>query len=542
MFFKSSINLIHEFFFIFSKQIRQFYLNSSIYNNKISKIEDNTLTYKPNLSILSCLVKYEKKKNKIEDFNVNSIWQDKKITEKDFKKLHSFYWLFSIDLKSSKNITQSIIQKWIDKNQNYKPKNWEIDILSKRIIAWISNSTITYDGSDKSYKIRFNEVINKQVNHLINEIDRSNLFDDKMIGCTAIIITGISYKNERFLSYGLNLLKKIINTSFDSQYFPKSRSIRQLIFYLKHFILIRELLKESLNEIPEYLDEIIFYLGKAYDFFWGSLKKNLLFNGNHESDQSDFDKYLKLYRYKFNNNAKELGGYSILKNKNSILAVDIGSNPEKKFSENYQSGPLSFEFFFQENKLICNSGYYQDHNHQLNRISKSTATHSTLILDNSSVSTFKKNKKGPNIINNVFKTFNNNTVYEKNYWSIRSSHDGYLSKYGVIHERNLEFYTDKIKIIGKDKLIKKKNFKSSNFEIRFHLMPNTKVTKTQDDKFILIELKNSGWKFFSNYGHIGVETGLYFGNKNTYVENQNIFITGVTQKEDQLIEWELSKI
>ena len=158
------------------------------------------------------------------------------------------------------------------------------------------------------------------------------------------------------------------------------------------------------------------------------------------------------------------------------------------------------------------------------------------------MSTFKKNKKGPNIINNVFKTFNNNTVYEKNYWSIRSSHDGYLSKYGVIHERNLEFYTDKIKIIGKDKLLKKKNFKSSNFEIRFHLMPNTKVTKTQDDKFILIELKNSGWKFFSNYGHIGVETGLYFGNKNTYVENQNIFITGVTQKEDQLIEWELSKI
>ena len=158
------------------------------------------------------------------------------------------------------------------------------------------------------------------------------------------------------------------------------------------------------------------------------------------------------------------------------------------------------------------------------------------------MSTFKKNKKGPNIINNVFKTFNNNTVYEKNYWSIRSSHDGYLSKYGVIHERNLEFYTDKIKIIGKDKLIKKKNFKSSNFEIRFHLMPNTKVSKTQDDKFILIELKNSGWKFFSNYGHIGVETGLYFGNKNTYVENQNIFITGVTQKEDQLIEWELSKI
>ena len=156
--------------------------------------------------------------------------------------------------------------------------------------------------------------------------------------------------------------------------------------------------------------------------------------------------------------------------------------------------------------------------------------------------TFRKNKNGPNIINKGFKTFNNNIVYEKNFWSIKSSHDGYLTKYGVIHERTLEFYPETNKIIGKDKLIKKNNFKSSNFEIRFHLMPDTKVTKTQNNKSVLIELENSGWKFFSNHGYIGVETGLYFGSKNTYKENQNIFISGVTQNDDQLVEWELNKI
>jgi len=542
MFLKSSINFINDFFFIFLKQIRQFYLNSSIYNKKISQFGETDLTYKPNLSILSCLVKYEKKKEKIENFYVNSIWENKKISNKDYKKLHSFNWLFSIDLKSSNEITQSIIQNWIKKNKNYQPKNWEVDTLSKRIIAWIANSKITYDGSDIAYKNRFNEIINKQVNHLINEINRSNLVSDKMIGCTAIIITGISYKNERFISYGLNLLKKIITSSFDDEYFPKSRSISQLVFYLKYFVLIRELLKESLNEIPEYLDEIIFYLGKAYNFSWGSLKKNLLFNGNFENDYSDFDKYLKLFRYNFKSDTQKLSGYSILKNKNIILAMDIGSNPDKKFSENYQGGPLSFEFFFQGNKLICNSGYYQDHNHQLNRISKSTATQSTVILDNSSVCNFTKTKYGTNIINKGFKTFNKNIINEKNFWSIKASHDGYLSKYGVIHERTLEIYPEKNKIIGKDKLIKKNNFKSSNFEIRFHLMPDTKVTKTQDGKSVLIELENSGWRFSSSLGHIGIETGLYFGKKNTYKENQNIFISGVTQKEDQIIEWELNKI
>ena len=542
MFFKSSINFINDFFFIFSKQLRQFYLNSSIYNKKISQFEDTALIYKPNLSILSSLVKYEKKKNKIENFHLNSIWENEKISNKDYKKLHSFYWLFSIDLKSSNKITQSIIQNWIKKNRNYKTKNWEIDTLSKRVIAWISNSKITYDGSDNAYKTKFNEIINKQVNHLINEINSSDVVNDKMIGCTAVIVTGISYKNERFISYGLNLLKKIIDSSFDNEYFPKSRSLRQLTFYLKYFVLIRELLKESLNEIPEYLDEIIFYLGKAYDFFWGSLKKSLLFNGNFENDYSDFDKYLKLYRYNFKNNTQELAGYSILKNKNIILAMDTGSNPEKKFSENYQGGPLSFEFFFKGKKIICNSGYYQDHNHQLNRISKSTATHSTMVLDNSSVCNFIKNKNGSNIVNKGFKTFNKNIINKNNFWSIKGSHDGYLSKYGVIHERNVEFYPEENKIIGKDKFIKKSNFKPSNFEIRFHLMPNTKVTKTQDNKSVLIELENSGWRFFSNLGHIGIETGLYFGNKNTYKENKNIYISGITQKEEQTVEWELKKI
>jgi len=542
MFLKNSINSIYEFSIFFSKQLRQLYLNSSIYNKKISKINNSVFSYRPSLSILSCIVKYEKKKNKIEDFNVNSIWENQNISEKDYKKLHNFYWLFTIDLKSSKNITQSIIKNWIENNEKYKSKNWEIDTLSKRIISWISNSKITHDGSDANYKIKFNKIINKQVNHLINEINRSNLVSNKMIGCTAIIITGLSFNNEKFLSYGLNLLKKIINSSFDSQYFPKSRNIRQLVFYLKYFVLIRELLKESLHEIPEYLDEIIFYLGKAYNFSWSNIKKNILFNGNNDGDLSDFDNYLKHHRYKFNSNNYEMGGYSILKNNNIVVAMDTGSSPDKKFSENYQSGPLSFELFFKKNKLISNSGYFQDYQHQLNRISKSTATHSTLIINNSSACNFKKIKKGPNIINKGFKTFNKNIVYEKNYWKIKCSHDGYLSDYGVIHERILEFYPEKNKIFGKDNLIKKKNFKSSNFEIRFHLMPNAKVTKTLDNKTVLIELENSGWKFYSNLESIDVETGLYFGKKNTFSENQNIFISGITQKDDQLIEWEISKI
>ena len=222
--------------------------------------------------------------------------------------------------------------------------------------------------------------------------------------------------------------------------------------------------------------------------------------------------------------------------------MDIGPSPNKKYSESYQSGPLSFEIIFKGEKLICNSGYYQDQKHQLNKISKSSAAHSTLIVNNTSACSFKKDKKGLTVIDRGFKNLNNNIVNQKNFWSISGSHDGYNNNYGIIHERTLNFYPEINKIVGKDKLIKKNNFKSSNFEVRFHLIPETKVTKTQDNKAILIELENSGWRFYSKSGSIDIESGLYFGKKNIFNENQNICLSGICQNEDQIIEWELNQI
>jgi len=542
MVLKNSFNFINEFLLYSINQVRKIYLNSTFYNKKISKIDDKSLEYKPSPNLLSCIINYEKKKEKIEDFYLSSIWREKNIKENDYKKLHNFFWLFTIDLKSSKNITQKIILNWIETNYNYNPRNWETDILSKRIISWISNSKLTYEESNLEFKKKFNYIVKKQINHLINEINRSELVDDKMIGCTAIILSGLSYNDNNYLNYGLNLLNKIIKFSFNTEIFPKSRNIKQLIFYLKYFILIRELLKESQNEIPEHLNEVIYYLGQAYNFLWQATKKDFLFNGNNENNYTNFDKYLHTHHYKFKNINNEIGGYAILKNKNIIIAMDIGSAPERKFSNNYQSGVLSFEMICSGEKVITNSGYFQDFKHQLNNISKSTAAHSTLTLDNNSVCNFKKNNKGKLVIERGFKILNKNILLEKNSWNLTASHNGYQKKYGVIHERELNFFPETNKLIGKDKIFKKKNFKSTNFEIRFHLIPEAKVTKTQDEKAILIELENSGWRFVCEDHLIDVETGLYFGKKNSFMENQNIFISGKTQNQEQIVKWEIIKI
>ena len=51
-----------------------------------------------------------------------------------------------------------------------------------------------------------------------------------------------------------------------------------------------------------------------------------------------------------------------------------------------------------------------------------------------------------------------------------------------------------------------------------------------------------GWKFTCDDYEINIDNGIYFANKNTYSENQNIFISGITNSQINKIKWELSKI
>ena len=66
--------------------------------------------------------------------------------------------------------------------------------------------------------------------------------------------------------------------------------------------------------------------------------------------------------------------------------------------------------------------------------------------------------------------------------------------------------------------------------------------KTQNNKFILIQLEDEGWQFSCDNYDINIDNGLYFGNKNSYQENQNIFISGMNNESEQIIRWEINKI
>ena len=188
---------------------RKIYLESIFYDKKISKIFNKNFEYRPSSHLLTSIVKTQTKKFNVNDFSLENVWTNKVLNKKQINKLNNFFWLLSLDLKSSYTSVQLIIKNWIEINYKYNSKNWDFKTTSKRIISWLSNSKLTYDNGIEQYKIDFNRLILKQAVHLINQIERVDNPNNKLVGAAAIILVGLCYNDHKNLTIkGLNQLKK----------------------------------------------------------------------------------------------------------------------------------------------------------------------------------------------------------------------------------------------------------------------------------------------------------------------------------------------
>jgi uncharacterized heparinase superfamily protein len=134
-------------------------------------------------------------------------------------------------------------------------------------------------------------------------------------------------------------------------------------------------------------------------------------------------------------------------------------------------------------------------------------------------------------------------VSEKDFENIIVCHNGYQNRYGYIHERSIKFIKKEKIFLGMDSLIKNEKANNISYGIRFHIYPGIKIAKTQNFQSILLSLKNGeGWKFSCNNKEVSIEKGIYLGNKDKVTENENIYISGMTNGENQIIKWSFEKI
>ena len=524
------------------KFFKRLYFSSKNYNKSLETKTPQQVYYNPNPFLLSIITSYNNKSFKISDVDPNVFWlEDKK---KDTNQMHNFFWLNLIDRKADNKKIKKIIFIWMLKNSKYKHRIWETSTLSARVVSWILNIDIILKNSTFEFKKNFLNCIINQTNHLKKNIKFEKDLSKKIQILSAIILTGLVFKEyEENFDTGIKELKTIVKVFFDEKGFPLSRNPNDLIFFSKYLIFCREVIKDSQKYIPEFLEDIIEKNLKCIHYIKTPNNQLPLFNGANVLHLDQIQKYLD--KSKSDNKNNIFGGLFKIKHKNHFLIIDIDKPPPKKYSRFYQSGPLSFEYFLDGVKIITNSGFGKHISKKMESLSRLTACQSTLSINDTSITKFEKNKIISKVfgdsIQNSFKSFDFLFKNEIDLLGCSASNNGYEKKFGCIHKR--EIYLDKKNnfLRGTDHILKAKDGYPIRYAFRFHINPELSVVKTMSGNSALIQIsKNKSLIFTINEESLEIEKSIFLGEKKI-INSACITISGNLVNKNKTFNWEIKK-
>lgn len=542
-FLAAKINLI--------KKIKKIYFTTLLYNNSLKTKTPEQLYFYPNSFLLSSFTNYKNFSFQVSSIDPEMFWE-KQPTKQEERNLNNFLWLNLIDRKNDGSVIQKIITVWIYNNSKYKSTIWESSIISKRIISWILNSDIILNNTDNVFRNNYLESIIIQTNHLKKNIKFENDYSKKIEIISAILLTGLVFKEyEENFAQGLRDLEKLTNIFFDEGGFPINRSSDDLIKFSKHLILIKECIKEAQQLVPEFLDEIIEKNLVCIKSIITPQNHMPLFNGatesNIENNLEGYLKYIESLNYKFSKIKikNKIGGLQIMKSKKCLIYFDTGKPPKKNFSSEYQSAPLAFELFVENEKIITNCGFGKNISQKAILLSRLTSAQSTLSLNDTSVAKFERNKSLNSAfgysLKNSFKIFNHDFKEDQTMVETTAAHDAYEKIFGYNYKRKLLIEKTTNSIYGFDTLSKKIENTPATYNIRFHLYPGITAVQTISGKSILIQVKkNKSLIFTAENENVRVEKSIFLG-RNKILNNLCITISGKIADDKKIINWEIKR-
>ncbi len=545
------INLKTAFYFIlavkinFIKVFKKIYFTTGFYKKSLTSKVPNQFFFFPNPFLMSFFSNYKKFAFQINNLDPNKFWSQN-YSQKEKRELHNFLWLSSIDRKDDAFTLRKIISLWNLNNLKYKSLVWETSIISKRIMSWILNADIILKNSNFDFKRNFIESIIIQTNHLRKNFKYEIDHQKKIEVIAALILSGLVFKEyEENYEYSLKELEKLIETFFDDEGFPLTRSPGDLLSYTKYFLLIKEVIKDAQKYVPDILENVLEKNLECLKQITTPVNSLPLFNGSVEDNLTNFYDYVNHFKIKIKKSKVNSGNIHVIKNKKDIIYFEAGDPPKKNYSSCYQSGPLSFEYFFDDQKIITNSGFGINISNKARLLSRFTSSQSTLCLNDTSIVGFEKsnimNKAYGFLIKTDFKILDLKHKNNPSEINITAGHNAYLKKLGCIHNRSISIDKINNKVVGKDKLIQKSGNSKIKYDIRFHLYPGLTAVQTIGGKTLLIQInKNKALLFSSNANDLKIEKSIFFGGHKV-LDNYCILISGIMENKEKIIDWEIIK-
>ena len=247
-------------------------------------------------------------------------------------------------------------------------------------------------------------------------------------------------------------------------------------------------------------------------------------------------------------------GYQRVTARDTVLQFDAAPPPRPRDARFGCASTLAFELSSGEHRIVVNCGGAELAGGmtpvRIEKGLRATAAHSTLVLDDAnSTAVLIKGQVGKGVeeVDISRSLFKRDKVTGTR---LKASHDGYASRFGLLHERVLMLRDTGGELHGEDLLLpagRKTQRGMIGYAIRFHLGPEVSCRLTEDRLGALLTLADgTGWQFRmggdTSEMELSVDDSLWVDGQGRPHGTKQLVATGLVSRGGGRFPWLLRKI
>ncbi|MBN9071891.1 MAG: heparinase II/III family protein [Rhizobiales bacterium] len=440
------------------------------------------------------------------------------------RSLYGFRWLRHMraagsDLASAN--ARSLVADWIAlQGWRMTGPAWEVDTTAKRVIAWLQHSSVVLQGADFRFYRSFLRSLAVQIRYLRSVAGEAPIGRDRMRARIALAYAALALPAP---VSALRQASRQLAEELERQILPDgghvSRNPLVIVELLADLLPLRQTYANQAEMPPPELVGAVERMLPALRFFRlgdGSLAR---FNGMGATIQ---ERIAAILRHDDTAGAPLTqaphSGYQRLALGTAVVIADTGVAPPVDVSIRAHAGCLSFEMSSGRQAIVVNSGVDTYGSADFRPLARATAAHSTATLNDTSSARFNlpphfTRWTGSVLVDGPTKVHVQRTDRPGRQGFV-ASHDGYLARFGILHEREIVLSDEGRVLSGTDSFLGPRGSalpagSGDGATVRFHLHPDVDLQWDGTGGPVLVVAKDR-WRFHSPDVAPTVEDSIFF--------------------------------
>ncbi|MCC2095793.1 MAG: heparinase II/III family protein [Hyphomicrobiales bacterium] len=398
---------------------------------------------------------------------------------------------------------------------------WTVSVASRRLLSFLSHSPLVLENADLRFYRAFMRSIGRHIAFLGRELAAGGKGEARLLALIALTSASLCTEGT---SVSPRRMGQLLGSEIERQILLDGahigRNPNTIVELLLDFLPLRQAFVARSLEVPPELVRAIDRMLPMLRLFRHTDGSLALFNGMGHTQQDALSTVLAYDDAR----AKPLmnaiaSGFQRVEAGGVVVIADMGKPPPPDFSGEAHAGTLAFELSCGNSRIVVNCGAPVTPRGALRDAARVTAAHSTLAIDEAPSSLFAGYEGADRLLAGRIISGPRHVTSERyeneDGVTIQGSHDGYVSRFGFVHERGIAVNADGSALAGRDHLTpsshRSAGSEQHSYTIRFHLHPSVRAGSIDGGRAaLLVTADGQQWVFRSQNGPVAIEESVFF--------------------------------